>query len=257
MILLKSPDEVREMHRPGEIVGGAHEKVREAIRPGVTTREIDRLVEAYIREEGGEPAFKGYRGFPASICISVNEEVVHGIPGERVLEEGDIVGVDIGVQALGFYADAAQTIPVGGVSGDAERLLRVTREALYAGIQEARPGNRVGDVSSTVQERVEKNGFSVVRSLVGHGIGRSMHEDPQVPNFGKPGEGPELKAGMVLAIEPMVNAGGFEVEVLADEWTVVTRDGSLSAHFEHSVAITDDGPVILTDGAIASVGSGA
>jgi methionyl aminopeptidase len=180
----------------------------------------------------------------------VNEEVVHGIPGSRILEEGDIVGVDIGVQALGFYADAAQTVPVGNVSGDAERLLRVTREALYAGIEKARPGNRVGDVSHTVQSRVEENGFSVVRSLVGHGIGRSMHEDPQVPNFGKPGEGPELKSGMVLAIEPMVNAGAFDVEVLSDEWTVVTRDGSLSAHFEHSVAITDDGPVILTDGAI-------
>jgi methionyl aminopeptidase len=250
MILLKSPAEVQEMRRPGEIVGGAHRKVREALKAGITTREVDDIVETFIRDEGGKPAFKGYRGFPASICISVNEEVVHGIPGSRILEEGDIVGVDIGVQALGFYADAAQTVPVGNVSGDAERLLRVTREALYAGIEKARPGNRVGDVSHTVQSRVEENGFSVVRSLVGHGIGRSMHEDPQVPNFGKPGEGPELKSGMVLAIEPMVNAGAFDVEVLSDEWTVVTRDGSLSAHFEHSVAITDDGPVILTDGAI-------
>jgi methionyl aminopeptidase len=250
MILLKSPAEVQEMRRPGEIVGGAHRKVREALKAGITTREVDDIVETFIRDEGGKPAFKGYRGFPASICISVNEEVVHGIPGSRILEEGDIVGVDIGVQALGFYADAAQTVPVGNVSGDAERLLRVTREALYAGIEKARPGNRVGDVSHAVQSRVEENGFSVVRSLVGHGIGRSMHEDPQVPNFGKPGEGPELKSGMVLAIEPMVNAGAFDVEVLSDEWTVVTRDGSLSAHFEHSVAITDDGPVILTDGAI-------
>jgi methionyl aminopeptidase len=250
MILLKSPREVQEMQRPGEIVGGAHRRVREVVQPGVTTREVDELVEQYIREEGGKPAFKGYRGFPASICISVNQEVVHGIPGDRVLQEGDIVGVDIGVQALGFYADAAQTLPVGNVSEAGEQLLQVTREALYGGIAEAREGNRVGDVSHAVQTLVESHGFSVVRSLVGHGIGRSMHEDPQVPNFGKPGEGPELKAGMVLAIEPMVNAGGFEIEVLSDEWTVVTRDGSLSAHFEHSVAITENGPVILTDGSI-------
>jgi methionyl aminopeptidase len=250
MILLKSPREVQEMQRPGEIVGGAHRRVREVVQPGVTTGEVDELVEQYIREEGGKPAFKGYRGFPASICISVNQEVVHGIPGDRVLQEGDIVGVDIGVQALGFYADAAQTLPVGNVSEAGEQLLQVTREALYGGIAEAREGNRVGDVSHAVQTLVESHGFSVVRSLVGHGIGRSMHEDPQVPNFGKPGEGPELKAGMVLAIEPMVNAGGFEIEVLSDEWTVVTRDGSLSAHFEHSVAITENGPVILTDGSI-------
>jgi methionyl aminopeptidase len=250
MILLKSPREVQEMQRPGEIVGGAHRRVREVVQPGVTTGEVDELVEQYIRQEGGKPAFKGYRGFPASICISVNQEVVHGIPGDRVLQEGDIVGVDIGVQALGFYADAAQTLPVGNVSEAGEQLLQVTREALYGGIAEAREGNRVGDVSHAVQTLVESHGFSVVRSLVGHGIGRSMHEDPQVPNFGKPGEGPELKAGMVLAIEPMVNAGGFEIEVLSDEWTVVTRDGSLSAHFEHSVAITENGPVILTDGSI-------
>jgi methionyl aminopeptidase len=250
MILLKSAAEVREMRRPGEIVGGAHRKVREAVRPGITTREVDHLVEAYIRHEGGRPAFKGYKGFPASVCVSVNQEVVHGIPGDRVLREGDIVGVDIGVQALGFYADAAQTLPVGEVSEEARQLLRVTREALYAGIGQARPGRRVGDVSHAVQACVERNGFSVVRSLVGHGIGRSMHEDPQVPNYGQPDEGPELKPGMVLAIEPMVNAGGSDVEVLADEWTVVTCDGSLSAHFEHSVAITDDGPVILTNGAI-------
>jgi methionyl aminopeptidase len=256
MILLKSASEVRDMRRPGAIVGGAHRRVREAVRPGITTREVDHLVEAYIRHEGGKPAFKGYKGFPASICISVNQEVVHGIPGDRVLREGDIVGVDIGVQALGFYADAAQTLPVGEVSADAERLLRVTREALYAGIAQARPGRRVGDVSHAVQACVERNGFSVVRSLVGHGIGRSMHEEPQVPNYGQPHEGPELRPGMVLAIEPMVNAGGSDVEVLADEWTVVTRDGSLSAHFEHSVAITEDGPVILTNGAIEWAGSG-
>ena len=250
MILLKSPSEVEAMRRPGEIVGGAHRKVREFVRPGVTTAEIDQVVEDYIRAEGGEPAFKGYRGYPASVCASVNEEVVHGIPGDRALKEGDIVGVDIGVKAGGFYGDAAQTLPVGGISPAVEKLLKVTREALYRGIDEARIGRRVGDVSHAVQTFVEAAGFSVVRSLVGHGIGRSMHEDPQVPNFGKPGKGPELKAGMVLAIEPMVNAGTFEVEVLEDEWTVVTRDGMPSAHFEHSVAITEDGPIILTNGAV-------
>ncbi len=250
MILLKSPSEVEQMRLPGEIVGGAHERVRQAIRPGVTTRELDDLVEDYIREQGGTPAFKGYRGFPASACISVNEEVVHGIPGSRRLEDGDIVGVDIGVQAGGFYGDAAQTIPVGSVSREAEELLRVTREALLLGIEQARAGNRMGDVSNAIQSYVEKAGFSIVRSLVGHGIGRSMHEDPQVPNFGPAGKGPELKAGMALAIEPMVNIGRHEVEVLDDAWTVVTTDGSLSAHFEHTVAITDEGPVVLTEGAV-------
>ncbi len=249
MILLKSPAEVREMEAPAAIVAGAHRKARELVRPGITTREIDRAVEAFIREHGGTPAFKGYRGFPASVCASVNEEVVHGIPGDRVLSDGDIIGVDIGVKSGGFYSDAAQTIPVGRVSKEAERLLSVTRSALYAGIAEVRPGNRVGDVSWAIQSFVENAGFSVVRSLVGHGIGRSMHEDPQVPNFGKPGQGPLLKAGMAIAIEPMVNAGGYEVDQLDDGWTVVTSDGSLSAHFEHTVAVTEDGAVILTEGA--------
>ncbi|MFN8178585.1 MAG: type I methionyl aminopeptidase [bacterium] len=250
MILLKSPAEVREMVHPGEIAAGAHRKVREIVRAGITTKEIDRIVEDYIRERGASPAFKGYRGFPASVCASVNDEVVHGIPGERLLVEGDIVGVDIGVKSGGFYSDAAQTLPVGRISQEAERLLAVTRGALYAGIGEARLGHRVGDVSWAIQSFVERAGFSVVRSLVGHGIGRSMHEEPQVPNFGKPGQGPELKAGMAIAIEPMVNAGGFDVEVLDDAWTVVTADGSLSAHFEHTVVITEDGPVILTEGAV-------
>ena len=250
MILLKSPKEVVQMQHPGEIVGSAHQKVREALRPGITTGEIDRLVEDYIRERGGRPAFKGYRGFPASVCASVNDEVVHGIPGDRALDEGDIVGVDIGVEAGGFYSDAAQTLSVGKPSADVEKLLRVTKEALYRGIEKAQAGNRVGDISWAVQEHVEANGFSVVTTLVGHGIGRSMHEDPQVPNFGSPGQGPKLKPGMALAIEPMVNAGTAEVEVLPDKWTVVTEDGSLSAHFEHSVAITDEGPMILTPGAV-------
>jgi methionyl aminopeptidase len=255
MILLKSPEEVREMQHPGEIVSGAHRRVREALRPGMTTAELDRLVEDYIRQRGGRPAFKGYRGFPAAVCASVNDEVVHGIPGPRVLEEGDIVGVDIGVEALGFYADAAQTLSVGKPSGDVRRLLEVTRGALYAGIDQAKAGNRIGDVSWAVQQHVEQAGYSVVRSLVGHGIGRSMHEDPQVPNFGSPGQGPVLRPGMALAIEPMVNAGGADVEILPDKWTVVTRDGSLSAHFEHTVAVTEEGPMILTEGAVAEQGS--
>ena len=251
MILLKSQDEVRTMARPNEIVAGAHQRVREALRPGLTTGELDRLVEDFIRGQGGVPAFKGYRGFPASVCASVNEEVVHGIPGSRVLEVGEIIGVDIGVKARGFYGDAAQTLAVGEPSAEAEDLMKVTREALYAGIEQVRVGGRVGDISFAVQSHVEKAGYSVVRSLVGHGIGRSMHEDPQVPNFGSRGKGPELKPGMAIAIEPMVNAGGPDVDVLDDQWTVVTRDGSLSAHFEHTVVVTEDGPVILTDGAVA------
>jgi methionyl aminopeptidase len=250
MILLKSPQEVEKMRFPGEIVGGAHRRVREILKPGITTDQVDQAVEEYIRSRGGTPAFKGSRGFPASICASVNEQVVHGIPGDRVLEEGDIIGVDIGVQAGGFYSDAAQTLPVGSPSKEVARLLEVTREALYAGIEKARTGNRVGTVSHAVQTLVEQAGFSVVQSLVGHGIGRAMHEDPQVPNFGNPGDGPALKVGMALAIEPMVNAGKAEVDVLDDDWTVVTRDGSLSAHFEHTVVITENGPVVLTVGAI-------
>jgi methionyl aminopeptidase len=238
------------MRAAGEIVAGAHKRVREFLKPGVTTAELDREIESTIRDMGGVPAFKGYRGYPAASCLSVNEEVVHGIPGRRVLREGDIIGVDIGVKADGFYADAAQTLPVGGIAAEAARLLRVTKEALYLGIERARAGNRLGDVSHAIQSHVESAGLSVVRSLVGHGIGRSMHEDPQVPNYGRAGEGALLKAGMVLAIEPMVNAGTHEVEILDDKWTVVTADGTLSAHFEHSVAVTESGPSILTEGSI-------
>jgi methionyl aminopeptidase len=250
VILLKSPAEVEEMRAPGAILAGAHKRVRAFLKPGITTGELDREIETFIRDQGGEPAFKGYRGYPASSCLSVNDEVVHGIPGKRVLKAGDIIGVDIGVKAGGFYADAAQTLSVGGISAEASRLLRVTKEALYLGIDQARAGNRLGDVSHAIQKHVESAGFSVVRTLVGHGIGRSMHEDPQVPNYGRPGEGAVLKAGMVLAIEPMVNAGTHEVEVLEDKWTVVTADGALSAHFEHSVAVTESGPAILTEGSV-------
>jgi len=213
----------------------------------VTTSELDRLAEEFIRSQGGRPSFKGYRGFPASICSSVNDQVVHGIPGPRELKDGDIVGIDVGVELEGYHGDAAWTFPVGEVSDEAKRLLQVTREALAMGIAQARPGGRIGDISHAVQSHVEAAGFSVVRELVGHGIGREMHEEPQVPNYGPPGRGPRLMVGQVLAIEPMVNIGGAEVVTGSDGWTIATRDGSLSAHFEHTVAVGATGPVILSD----------
>jgi len=216
------------------------------VKPGVTTREIERSADDYIRSNSAISAFKGYRGYPASICTSVNDEVIHGIPSQRVLEEGDILGIDLGVYKEGFYGDAAHTFPVGKIHKDAERLLRVAEDALYLGIQSAREGNRISDISCSIQKHVESNGFSVVRAFVGHGIGRDLHEDPQVPNFGMPGRGPRLQAGMTLAIEPMVNEGGHEVVVLDDEWTAVTADGGLSAHFEHTILVTPADPVILT-----------
>jgi len=218
----------------------------EAVQPGMTTGELDRLAEEFIRAHGGRPAFKGYRGFPASICPAVNDEVVHGIPGDRRLKEGDIVGLDVGVEMNGYYGDAAVTVPVGKASKEALRLLEVTREALMAGVARAKAGNRVGDISHAIQSHVEKHGYSVVRSLVGHGIGREMHEEPQVPNYGPEGRGPRLMAGQVIAIEPMVNVGGADVVTQPDGWTVVTKDGSLSAHFEHTVAVGGDGPEILS-----------
>jgi methionyl aminopeptidase len=217
------------------------------VRPGVSTLDLDRIAEAFIRDSGGEPAFKGYRGFPASICASINEEVVHGIPSsKRFLREGDIVSLDIGAKRQGFYGDAARSFPVGEASSTALRLLEVTEKALEAGIQQARPGNRVSDISAAIEREVTRSRFKVVRALVGHGIGRELHEEPQVPNYGRMGEGPKLKEGMVLAIEPMVNAGTAEVLTLSDQWTVVTADRGLSAHFEHTVAIGADGPVILS-----------
>jgi methionyl aminopeptidase len=218
---------------------------REA-RPGRTTAELDRLAETFIRDHGGRPAFKGYRGFPASICPSVNEEVVHGIPGPRELRDGDVVGIDVGVEMDGFYADAAHTYAVGDVEPQAQALLDTTREALAAGIAQAVAGHRVGDISHAIQQHAESRGFSVVRALVGHGIGREMHEEPQVPNSGPRGRGPRLMAGQVLAIEPMVNVGGPDVVTKSDGWTVVTKDGTLSAHFEHTVAVGPDGPEILS-----------
>lgn len=216
------------------------------LRPGVETRELDRVAEEFIRSRDASPAFKGYQGYPASICTSVNEQVVHGIPGPRKLAEGDIVGIDIGVVRDGWYADASRTYPIGEVSETARRLMNVTRESLELGIVQAQVGAHLGNVSHAIQRHAEEHGFSVVRTLVGHGIGREMHEDPQVPNFGLPGRGPVLAHGMVLAIEPMVNEGTHEVLTLKDRWTFVTVDGKLSAHFEDTIAVTDAGPVIMT-----------
>jgi len=246
VIAIRSAKEIAKMLESGRIVHGALHVAGAMIAPGVTTEEIDRAVDAFIRTNGGVPSFKGYRGYPASTCISVNEQVVHGIPSGRKLEEGDIVSVDVGAVKDGYHGDSARTFSCGAVPPEAVRLMAVTREALVRGIEAARAGNRIGDISHAVQSHVESEGFSVVRALVGHGIGRQMHEEPPVPNHGKPGTGPELKAGMVIAIEPMVNAGGFDVVTLDDGWTIVTKDGSLSAHFEHTVAVTEDGPVILS-----------
>lgn len=234
------------MREAGRIVAGALREVEKAIRPGITTRELDQIAEDYIRRHGATPAFKGLYGFPASICTSINNEVVHGIPGLRTLENGNIISIDIGTEINGYFGDAAKTFPVGTVSDEALRLLKVTEESLMAGIAMAVAGNRLTDISHAVQSYVESHGFSVVRDYVGHGIGSKMHEDPQVPNFGPPGRGPRLEPGITLAIEPMVNAGSYEVMTLADRWTVVTKDGSLSAHFEHTIAITDAEPEILT-----------
>jgi len=234
------------IRRSGEILAECFAKIEEALGPGVETRELDRIAEEFIRMRGAAPAFKGYQGYPASICTSVNEQVVHGIPGERKLAAGDIVGIDVGVVRNGYYSDAARTYPIGEVSEKARRLMRITKEALDLGIGEARDGNHLSDVSHAIQKHAESNGFSVVRTLVGHGIGRQMHEDPQIPNFGLPGRGPLLAHGMVLAIEPMVNEGRGDVLTLKDNWTFVTVDGKLSAHFEDTVAVTAEGPVIMT-----------
>jgi methionyl aminopeptidase len=247
MVVCKSAAEIEKMHRAGLIVWGALEKMRAMVRPGLATQELDECAEAYTAEHHARPAFKGYRGYPGSVCASINSEVVHGIPSpSRRVREGDILSMDFGVELDGYFADAALTVPVGKISPARQELLRVTRESLERGIEKVRPGNRLGDISSAVQEWVEKHTFSVVREFVGHGIGTKMHEDPQVPNYGVPGQGPRLQEGMVLAIEPMVNVGGPGVRVLEDGWTAVTEDGSDSAHFEHTVAVTSGGPWILT-----------
>jgi len=246
LIIRKSQAEIEKMARAGRVVRGCLDLMGRSIEPGITTKELDRLAERYIRSEGGIPTFKGYRGFPGSICTSPNDMVVHGIPGKVQLHEGDVLGVDVGVTMEGYIADAASTFPVGEISKEAQELLRVTEESLMKGIAQCRIGKRVGDISHAVQTHAEAHGYSVVQSMVGHGVGRDMHEDPQVPNFGSPGQGPELREGMVLAIEPMINMGRFEVEMGDDSWAIYTRDGSLSAHFEHTVAITKNGPRILT-----------
>lgn len=246
MITIKNERELNYMRDAGRVVAETFEVLKDMVNPGVTTRELDAKAEEFIIKKGARPAFKGYGGFPATLCTSVNEEVVHGIPSLRKLENGDIISIDCGAVINGFVGDSALTLPVGSISNEAQELLRVTEESLYAGIAQAVEGNRLTDISHAVQQCVEKEGMSVVRDYVGHGIGAKMHEDPQIPNFGRPGRGPRLKQGMTLAIEPMVNLGTFEVRTLPDNWTVETLDGKLSAHFEHTIAITDDTPVILT-----------
>ena len=248
MIHLKSARELELMAEGGKILGATLKVLHEAVRPGVSTLELDAIGEAFIREHAGAaPAFKGLYGFPGSVCTSINEEIVHGIPSrKRVLKDGDIVSLDVGVGYKGFFTDAAVTVPVGEVDDETARLLRVTEEALKAGIDAAQAGSNVGDVGAAVQAVVERSGFTVVRDLVGHGVGASMHEEPQVPNFGKPRRGVRLNPGLTIAIEPMVNVGSHAVRTLPDEWTIVTADGSRSAHFEHTVAVTIDGPRVLT-----------
>lgn len=246
VIHLRNAREIALIGESAAIVGGCLQHLKALVRPGITTAELDEEARKYIEGRGGQCAFKGYRGYPANICASVNEEIVHGIPGQRSLKPGDVVSLDVGVKKDGYYGDASLTVPVGEVPADTLRLLEVTQAALMRGLEEAKPGNRLGDVGHAIQKVVEDAGFSVVRTLVGHGIGREMHEEPQVPNYGTPGKGQKLQAGMVLAIEPMVNQGGPDTVLLDDDWTVVTRDGSVSAHFEHTVAVTADGPVILS-----------
>jgi methionyl aminopeptidase len=246
MIVCKSAREIEKLRVSGRVVRGILDDVSAQVRPGVTTWELESYVGRRVKQLGVKPAFRGYRGYPCCLCASVNNEIVHGIPSRRMLQEGDIVSLDLGVVVDGYYGDSALTVPVGTISGPLQRLLKVTEESLHMAIYEAHLGNRLGDISAAVQRHAERAGYSVVREFVGHGIGRALHEDPQIPNFGIAGHGPVLKEGMVLAIEPMVNEGGSEVRVLDDQWTAVTADGTCSAHFEHMVAITRNGPDVLT-----------
>lgn len=245
-IILKSPREITQMRGAGRVVAAVLDEVGKNVRPGITTAELDDIAVSEVKKRGAEASFKGYRGFPASICTSVNEEVVHGIPGSRVLQEGEIISLDFGALLNGFHGDAAVTVGVGKISTEAQKIIDATRGALQAGIAAARIGARLGDVSAAIQSYAEARGFSVVREYVGHGIGRELHEDPQVPNFGVTGEGPVLQKGMTMALEPMLNAGGWRTRVAEDKWTVVTADGRLSAHFEHTIVIDENGPGILT-----------
>lgn len=246
VIEYKSERELMLIRESGRITARTLDLLEQSIQPGITTLDLDRLAEDFIRSQSAVPAFKGYKGFPRSVCISINNEVVHGIPGSRKLREGDIVGLDLGVVWRGWYSDAARTVPVGTIRGEACKLLGVTREALFKGIEQCRAGKHLSDIGAAVQQHVEAHGCSVVRDLVGHGIGRALHEEPQVPNFGQAGHGLKLRPGLVIAVEPMVNLGDFKVAILPDKWTIVTEDGSLSAHFEHTIAVTSNGPRILT-----------
>jgi methionyl aminopeptidase len=246
VIVCKSPGEIERMRVANALVADVLAELAAIVAPGVTTRDLDVVAERLVREGGAEPAFKGYRGYPATLCASINEQVVHGIPAARPLVEGDIVSLDMGVKLNGFYGDSAVTVPVGRIDTETQRLLVVTQEALQRGIAQVRVGGRISDIGHAIQLHVESHGFSVVREFVGHGIGAALHEEPQIANYGEPGRGPRMAEGMVLAIEPMVNMGRPAVKVLADGWTAVTRDGSLSAHFEHTVAVTKNGPLVLT-----------
>ena len=246
MIIIKSKKEIELMREAGKIVADTHELLKEAITPGISTLELDKIAEENIRKYNAIPSFKGYGGFPGTICASINEQVVHGIPGNQIVKEGDIISIDIGAYYKGYHADAAKTHGVGIISEENRKLIEVTKESFYEGIKFAKLGYRLSDISHAIQAHVEKHGFSVVRDLVGHGVGSELHEDPQIPNYGPPGKGPRLQAGMVLAIEPMVNAGRYQVKTLADGWTIVTIDGKNSAHYEHTIAITEDEPLILT-----------
>jgi len=246
MIIYKSPQEIKMMRESGRLVGQILQEVKAMIRPGLKTIELDKYAEKRTKELGAEPAFKGYRGYPASLCVSINEEIIHGIPSERRLKEGDLVSLDFGVVYKGFYGDAALTCPVGEVSEEAQRLLAAAEGAFWAGVEYFKEGNYLSDISHAIQTYVEERGFSVIRSFVGHGIGYDLHEDPQLPNYGAPHHGPRLKPGLVLAIEPMIAAGGWEVEILSDGWTAITKDRSLAAHYEHTVALTERGPQVLS-----------
>jgi methionyl aminopeptidase len=246
MIICKSAAEIKKLRRSGRLVREILEETREQAKPGVTTMDLERFVERRLAQVGAKPAFKGYRGYPCCLCASVNEQIVHGIPSNRRLNEGDIVSLDLGVIIDGYYGDAAMTVPVGMISESLKKLLRVTEQSLQLAIDKAHLGNRLGDISAAVEQHVVSSGFSVVKEFVGHGIGRQLHEEPQIPNFGSPGYGPLLKEGMVLAIEPMVNVGGPGLRILDDQWTAVTADGAPSAHFEHMIAVTHNGPDILT-----------
>ena len=246
MIIIKNDIEIEHMRHAGRLVGETLARLEEVIRPGITTAELDKIAEEFIVKQGGKPSFKGYHGFPGSICASVNNEVVHGFPEKNALQEGDIISIDCGAILNGYQGDAARTFPVGQISKEAEELIKVTKQSFFKGYEKALVGNRLTDISFAIQQYVESFGFSVVRDFVGHGIGKDLHEDPEVPNFGRPGRGPKLVHGMVLAIEPMVNAGKYHVKIRPNGWTVVTEDGSLSAHYENTVAILNNGPEILT-----------